>query len=506
VTGQPRKQRPRAQPDPLRFKPCARCGVAYRPVARWPEGVVCQYCYQRAKRTNGVCSGCGHRGVLPGVDGEGRSTCRTCSGIAIPVDCSRCGAETELFRANTCWRCVLAGEIDDLLAGPDGTVPASLVPLAQAIKTMKRENSGMIWLRRQQVRTLLRDLASGSVALHHEALDALPTSRTIEYVRELLVATGVLPARDKYLSTFLRWMETKLEGVSDPDHRRAVEAFARWHHLRNLRSQAKSEGQVPLGSFLRAKQSTTLAIDFLNWLKGRGRTLAECTQHDIDAWFGHGPTTRRHAQPFLYWAINTGRARGFRVPFVPHRSHPVLAETDRLAALRRLLLDDTLRLPSRIAGAFVLLYGQQANRIRQITVEQVRVAEDGVFFRPANDWIDVPDPLASLLASYLLQRTNMATAANPDSPWLFPGTMPGKPITMDGLLKQFLQAGVPALSGRSGTWQSLVREGPPTVLAEALGISPVTAMGHAARAGADWLAYASLRTGPVSASGTTTDS
>ena len=53
-------------------------------------------------------------------------------------------------------------------------------------------------------------------------------------------------------------------------------------------------------------------------------------------------------------------------------------------------------------------------------------------------------------------------------------------------------AGIPVRASRNGTWQQLVREAPPSVLAEALGISPKTAMQHAARAGADWLRYAAL--------------
>lgn len=49
------------------------------------------------------------------------------------------------------------------------------------------------------------------------------------------------------------------------------------------------------------------------------------------------------------------------------------------------------------------------------------------------------------------------------------------------------------MPGKAGTWQQLVREAPPSIIAEALGISPVTAMKHAARAGTDWLKYASLQ-------------
>ena len=46
--------------------------------------------------------------------------------------------------------------------------------------------------------------------------------------------------------------------------------------------------------------------------------------------------------------------------------------------------------------------------------------------------------------------------------------------------------GIPVTAARAGTWQHLVREGPPSVLAEALGISPMTTMMHAQRTGSDW--------------------
>lgn len=51
--------------------------------------------------------------------------------------------------------------------------------------------------------------------------------------------------------------------------------------------------------------------------------------------------------------------------------------------------------------------------------------------------------------------------------------------------------GAPALASRTATWRQLVKD---AVLAEALGVSPATAMRHATLAGADFLAYAAIRT------------
>src|SRR4051794_18593725 len=153
--------RPRPAPDPSRYSPCARCAQAYKPGARWPDGVVCQYCYSAAKRTEGRCAGCGHVGVLPGRGPDGGPTCRACSGITLNVDCLGCGREAELHGRGRCWACLLDLQARALLAGPDGKVSQALEPLAVALAGMPRANSGVTWLRAQPVQRLLRSLGDG---------------------------------------------------------------------------------------------------------------------------------------------------------------------------------------------------------------------------------------------------------------------------------------------------------------------------------------------------------
>ena len=436
---------------------------------------------------------CGHAGALPGLDDQRRPTCRACSGISLPLDCLRCGAEGQLYRAGTCIRCALADDVDLLLGGPQGIIPPPLRPLADAIKAMRSERSGITWLQSPKVKDLLRGLGRGEIALNHESLDALPASRSVEYLRGLLIEHGMLPARDKYLAEYGRWLDAKLAGVEDPDQRRLVELYGRWHQLRYLRGEA-AKGEVPRTTFLRAKQSTTMAIDFLGRLSHRGRSLDECMQHDIDAYFASGPSTRLHARSFLYWARSVRKVRGIEIPGASLTAHATFGNEERLQALRDLLLDNKIDMPWRIAGILVLLLGQPTERIAGLTINHVRVESDErVLVRPAADWLDVPEPFACLLRAYLPERRNMATAANRNSTWLFPGGMPGRHVDAGHIVNQLRDIGVPVLRGRMGTWRQLVREAPPSILAEALGISPVTAMKHAERAGGDWLRYAALR-------------
>ena len=167
-----------------------------------------------------------------------------------------------------------------------------------------------------------------------------------------------------------------------------------------------------------------MAAAFLAWLASRGRQLRECTQHDLDSWFASGPSTRQHALTFLSWARHQRILRGAELPVIHTGAEaPRPAPEQRLAAIRRLLLDDALALEDRIAGCLVVFYGQQASRIAALRISEVSCSDEATRLKLGADWLDVPEPVATLLRHYLRNRSNMTTAANPVSPWLFPGQL-----------------------------------------------------------------------------------
>ena len=105
----------------------------------------------------------------------------------------------------------------------------------------------------------------------------------------------------------------------------------------------------------------------------------------------------------------------------------------------------------------------------------------------------MPEPVATLLRQHLRNRSNMTTAANPASSWLFPGQLAGDHRSYRRLVRVLRQLGIPARASRLAAWRELARDAPPAVLADALGVSPGTAMRHAVLGGADWSAYAARR-------------
>lgn len=405
---------------------------------------MCKYCYLQARLRTGSCADCGALTSLPG-NAAGEGLCTQCSDIPAAFRCG-CGREVTAGERGRCWWCVLGDLVDEVLAGPDGAIPRHLRPLAQGLVLMPRPQSGALWLRRSAIaRETLQDLAHGRLDCSHATLDGVGADRAVEYLRALLVRHGVLPPRDRRLADFQRWAAAKLDAIAAVEQRRLLERFVEWRLLRHLRSRSAT-GPLTHGPYQRAKQRLTVAIAFLVWLSARGRHLDECTQHDIDEWFAGGRSTRQHAIAFLSWAGQQRILRGVDLPVINTSGTEMAPPTPevRRAAIRRLLLDDSLGLDDRIVGCLVVLYGQHVSRIAALRTTDVASADSATRLKLGADWLDVPEPVATLLRQYLHTRRTTIPATNPTSPWLFPGQLAGEHRSYNRLVVVLRQLGVPA--------------------------------------------------------------
>jgi len=245
--------------------------------------------------------------------------------------------------------------------------------------------------------------------------------------------------------------------------------------------------------FLTAKQTTTVAVEFLNFLAARGRPLPELNQHDIDAWFGAGPSTREHASDFLYWA-----RKHRHIPSVDlirrEKVHAnPLGPSGRVSLLGRILADAEGPLGIRVAAGIILLFGQPVNRTASLRLDAIRATVDGELeIRFASDWVPIPEPFAILLDLWIDTRTNLQTAAHRDSPWLFPGGMPGEHLAAGTVSTLLARHGISPRAAREAAWQELVHDIPPALLATAFGITTQSAEAYSRTAGARYARYAAL--------------
>jgi hypothetical protein len=470
--------------------PCARCGrVIVSSWARWPEGYLCSTCRTHALETYGPCAGCGADRLTPGIAPDGGRLCTDCVGGLGDFTCPTCGGEGILYRRGACGNCVLAEMLAVLLDDGTGRIRPELAPFADAFGQMKRPRGGITWIRRPHVREMLRTLAASDTPVTHETLNGMSPWRSVAYLRDLLMLHGVLPAADRNLMLFERWLDEALTGITPPGHRQHLERFASWHVRRRLRRFA-DRGPVTGKQTGQARDEVRLAIAFLAWLHDRGRELSDCRQADVDAWYAGGYTARRLTRTFLRWTVNSKLMPPATVPHQDTANPAPISQRQRLDLLRRMLTGEETELLTRVAAVLMLLYAQPLTRIMRLTLDDIACNDGEVTIRLGDPPAPVPEPFASLLLCHAGQRLNLTTATNAGARWLFPGRRGGQSMTPDSVERRLRAAGIPARSGRTAALRHLVLQAPAPVIAAMLGYGHQQAARIAAEAGSPWSRYA----------------
>ena len=266
--------------------------------------------------------------------------------------------------------------------------------------------------------------------------------------------------------------------------------FATWEVLPRLRTSAEKKPITPAAR-RHAGSQVKYATAFLHWLDQHDLTLATCRQGEVDAWYvEHNEYARNTVRPFLLWCMASKLTRRFRLPATVIRQATPLPQHQRMNLLGRLLNDRYQPLQPRVAAAIVLLYAQPLSRLVRLTLDDVIHDGDRVFLRLGEPPSPVPGPLADLLLDWISNRTNMNTATNHASRWLFPGRRAGQPMHPDALAALVNDLGIPTTAGRAAAIRQHIREMPAPVVADALGYHQVTTARLAAQAGSTWSRYA----------------
>ena len=234
----------------------------------------------------------------------------------------------------------------------------------------------------------------------------------------------------------------------------------------------------------------TQAAVFLTWLAGRGHSITECAQADIDAWYAETSTSRRQIQSFLRWCADNRTTPRLRIPPRRTENPAPISQHRRIAVIRRVLNAQDLPPRDQIVALLVLLYAQPISRIVRLTLDDVLRDGDHVRIRLGDPPSPTPEPFATLLLTFLNTRPNTTTATNPDSRWLFPGRRAGQPMDPATIRKRLHDADIPLLNGRTAAIRQLLLQAPTPVVAEMLGYHSAHAELLAAQAGGTWKTYA----------------
>jgi integrase len=468
---------------------CARCGQDRPPAARWPEGPVCDPCYTAALRHRGRCASCGQQRRLVAPPGPAADICADCAGIPVTHACTDCGTEDKLYEKDRCARCSLRRRARQLLSAGTGSISVELAGVFDAVAAARQPRSALNWLRKGAGAGLLADVAAGRLALSHDALDSHPHRRAADYLRHTLTAAGALPPRDEELARAGQWLTGVLEAISPAADRRLVQAYATWQVMRRLRASAAGTAR-PRTPTAHARNNIRAAVSFLGWLRSRGTELTACGQADVDQWLHTGPSACL-ARDFLGWAASRGHCRRLTIPAPPRAAGPAISQDQRWALTGRLLHDTALDPTDRVAGCLLLLYGQPLSRIATMTTSQVTRRDSGMFIRLGRHEVPVPGPLAGAVLTLINDgRSYRGVGSPPATTWLFPGHLPGRPITAARLGERLRAIGIYAQTGRRAALLALAAQLPAAVLADLLGLHETTAAKWMHQAGGDWSRYA----------------
>jgi hypothetical protein len=468
---------------------CARCGQDRPPAARWPEGPVCDPCYTAALRRRGQCASCGQQRRLIAPPGPAADTCADCAGLPVTHACTDCGTEDKLYEKGRCARCSLRRRTRQLLSDGTGIIAPELNGVLDAVTAARQPRSALNWLRQGAGAGLLADVAAGRLAISHKALDAHPHRRAADYLRHMLTAARALPPRDEDLARAGQWLAVVLDAIEPATSRRLVQAYATWQAMRRLRASAARAAR-PRTPTAHARNNIRAAASLLAWLHGRGTTLGACGQAVIDQWLHTGPSAYQ-ARDFLAWAAARGHCPPLTIPVPPRTTGPAISQDQRWTLAARLLHDTVLDPTDRVAGCLLLLYGQPLSRIAAMTTSQVTRRDSKTFIRLGRHDVPVPSPLADAVFQLISDgRSYRGVGSPPATAWLFPGHLPGRPITAARLGERLRNIGIYAQTGRRAALLDLAAQLPAAVLADLLGLHETTAAKWMHQAGGDWSRYA----------------
>ena len=378
-----------------------------------------------------------------------------------------------------------ARKLDVLLDDGTGQPRAELKPLAGYLCTQMHPRRVHNWLRKPGTRELLADLAVGRVAVSHQALAAREDWARSTYLRDLLVASGVLPPADRQLTGYEGWLHLQLARLDGHPHHTLQREFGLWHQLSRMRATAAAR-PLRQTACKYAQTRFLAAADFLDWISARGLRPAAVGQADIDAFYTSRKTYQKQAiRSFLTWAITHGHVPAADVPVLRFGKGPGLTQQERLALIRRFATSGDLPLHLRVAACLMLLYAQPLARVVRLAAGDI-IRDDGqVYLRFGTPPAPVPDPFAAMLAEL--------AAAGAGTGWFFPGRNAGQPRDYRSVYHALRDAGLPMRNARTSALRHLVIQAPAPVVADALGFNQTTATRQFTSAGGTWSRYAASR-------------
>jgi hypothetical protein len=304
-----------------------------------------------------------------------------------------------------------------------------------------------------------------------------------------------LEERHEDLERIPGWLEHELAD-KPAAHASLARPFLNWFLLRRARQRA-AHRHHPASADRDLRRRVSVALDFLAWTDQRDLALADLAQEHIDDWIAGAISQRRYLiRYFLKWTTSRQLTRELTVPSLPRQEpQDLLDEDDRWPLLQSCLTDDALPTDVRAAGAITLLFGPSTERLCHLTPEHLKFDDKHAHLVLGRHPVLLPPRLAELLRQLAEhpQLRPQLSRAHPGPRWLFPGMVPGKPISTHGMTQKLNRHGIPVRTARNAALAALAADLPSPILADVTGMHRHTALRWVAYARRDWVEYLAAR-------------
>ncbi|MER7540119.1 hypothetical protein ABTX77_35870 [Streptomyces sp. NPDC097704] len=429
---------------------CSSCGATHRP-----------------------CTECGRILRIHAVTADGAELCPTCwrKHPAHQQPCRACGTTAHLHHRGLCPDCAAHEQLREALS-VDGSMRPAIEPVFDAL--MRRPGTSVLdWLKRRPARRdVLQALAQGRGPVTHQTLDALRPSKAVDNLRQHLVDSGVLPARDERLAALERWLPGKIAEVHEPESRNVLHAYITWHLLRRLRASSRRRS-VTQAQVHGVRAYVIQVVRLLNWLHEQGVALSSCTQDLLDVWLDDHPARGPRVHGFLVWTSRKGHTRQLIVDVSASAfTGQLIAQDARWRLVDRLIHDEEVTVADKAAGLLALLFAQGPFRISALTAAHMELRGDEVALRLGKVPVQMPPPLDGYLRTLHAEAMARDTAAER---WLFPGRFPAQHLSSGRLIKRLRLLGIRSRMARNTALIELASELPAVIVSRLLGIHQSTA-------------------------------
>lgn len=471
---------------------CHGCGTVARIAAYRLGGPQCRSCYRRLKTTAQPCPCCGDRRIIAYLNQDNSPCCAGCAGVPPQYSCIDCGAEDDMH-GKRCHTCSAQLRTLELITDRNGVVNTAFEPLRQNLLQRHKMSTVTHFARTRPAAELISALVNKELPLDHGTLDQWHRPKSAEYVRALLTASGLLPARDENLRLFDIWARNFLQ--AQPTHAQNVlEPYLRWNVGRNLRIKAQ---RAPLSrnAQYHGRYKLTTTARYLEHLTASGLTVSEASQTHLETCLFEikGRRFRTHLPAFLAWAWTNGLMPKLTINRTrPDNRASMMTETDYRKLVHRLETDTSIPPRIRIAGLFVGLYAQRLTSIAALTNAQI--SNDGTETRL---WFGTSHIVAEPALTALIQQYRQETYPRPSKDpngWFFPSRNAGDHASSSALTRGLGQVGIDTRQLRGAALTNLAAHLPIRPLCDLTGLGTQAAVGWADVAARTWNAYPQLRT------------